>query len=67
MTGTLYCFDAKKGFGFIVSPDFPHRIFVHITNVLNPDAIAVGARVEVNSVSESRKGWRAFGVHVLTD
>jgi tetratricopeptide (TPR) repeat protein/cold shock CspA family protein len=61
--GVIRTFKVDRGFGFI-SRDDGADVFFHISDVVNPDAIEVGATVEFEVVS-SPKGPRAIQVSVI--
>jgi tetratricopeptide (TPR) repeat protein len=61
--GYIKTFKTDRGFGF-VSRDQGSDIFFHISDVVNPDAIEIGASVQFCSV-DSERGPRAIDVTVI--
>ena len=57
MTGTLYCFDAKKGFGFIIPDAGGQDVFVHISAVQKAGmrTLDEGAKISYELMSERGK------------
>ncbi|MBX7065778.1 MAG: cold-shock protein [Parachlamydiales bacterium] len=61
-TGTVKWFNKDKGFGFIQPDDGGRDVYVHVTNIITPDAnLTDGQRVEYE-MAMGRKGPEAVKV-----
>ena len=59
--GVVVAYDAKRGFGFVQSPDFPEDVFVHVSVVEGKVPLRTGQRVEF-AAGPSERGLRAIRV-----
>ncbi len=59
--GVVVAYDAKRGFGFVQSPDFPEDVFVHVSAVEGKVALRTGQKVEF-AAEPSERGLRAVRV-----
>ena len=59
--GVVVAYDAKRGFGFIQSGEFPEDVFVHVSNVEGRGALRTGQRVEF-AAEVGERGLRAVRV-----
>lgn len=64
-TGTVKFFNDQKGFGFITPDDGGKDVFIHCSNIREPETtLSDGAQVEYE-VGEGRKGPEAKDAHTI--
>ena len=61
MEGVIVKFDESRGFGFIRSKDFSKDVFVHVRNIPDRQALALGQKVMFDT-TKTRKGLLAINV-----
>ena len=62
--GTIKWFNKEKGFGFITPDEGGRDVYIHISNISDPNQISNGQRVDYE-LGVGRKGPEATGVKAI--
>lgn len=62
--GVVKWFNREKGFGFITPDEGGRDIYIHVSNLVDPEQISDGQRVEYD-LAMGRKGPEAKNVRTL--